>query len=443
MTATLFKSSPMRLNAPTIHRLSNGLTIVAEQMPIEAVNLNIWLNVGSAIESDDINGMAHFLEHMVFKGTPNLKSGEFERRIEQRGAVTNAATSQDYTHYYITSAPKDFAELAPLQIDVVLNSSIPDDGFERERHVVLEEIRRSNDNPRRRTFQHSTEITFEQLPYRRQVLGPASVIEKLTPQQMRDFHTHWYQPRSITAAVVGNLPVEELIRIVEDSFKQAGDGGQRAEANTALHAATQFSTPHSSCPSFSPELPFTQIVRRDVTDETLKQARLVMTWRVPGLNKLEQTYALDVLSSVLGRGRTSRLVRDLREERGLVSSISASNMTYQHQGAFYISAQLPEENLVVVEQAIADHVRRLQNDLITEFEIAKVRTRTTSHFVFGNETPSDRAGLYGYYHSLLGDLNPAIYYPDHIHALTVEDIRTAAQRYLSPTAYGIVTIRPQ
>ena len=99
MTATLFTPSASRLNAPTIHRLANGLTIIAEQMPIEAVNLNIWLNVGSAIEADAINGMAHFLEHMVFKGTSSLQSGEFERLIEQRGATTNAATSQDYTHY--------------------------------------------------------------------------------------------------------------------------------------------------------------------------------------------------------------------------------------------------------------------------------------------------------------------------------------------------------
>lgn len=443
MTATLFKSSSMRLNAPTVHRLSNGLTIVAEQLPVEAVNLNIWLNIGSAIESDDINGMAHFLEHMVFKGTPKLQSGEFEQRIEKRGAITNAATSQDYTHYYITTAPQDFAELAPLQVDVVLHPAIPDDGFERERHVVLEEIRRSQDNPRRRTYQHSTEITFEQLPYRRQVLGPASVIEQLTPQQMRDFHAHWYQPQSITAAVVGNLPVETLIRIVEESFEPGPSNQPTTVANCNQTAAAPLpDLPPSRLPAFAPEPAFTEIVRRDVRDETLKQARLVMTWRVPGLNDLDQTYALDVLSSVLGRGRTSRLVRDLREERGLVSSISASNMTYQYQGAFYISAQLPEENLPIVEAAITEQIRRLQNDLITDFEISKVCTRTTSHFVFGNETPSDRAGLYGYYHALLGDLNPAIYYPDYIQSLTVADIQAAAQRYLSPTAYGIVTIRP-
>ncbi|PZV08869.1 MAG: peptidase M16 [Leptolyngbya sp.] len=434
MTATLLKSSTSPLNAPTIHHLANGLTIIAEQMPIEAVSLNIWLNVGSAMESDEINGMAHFLEHMIFKGTAKLQSGEFERLIEQRGAVTNAATSQDYTHYYITTAPKDFAELAPLQVDVVMNAAIPDAGFERERQVVLEEIRRSQDNPRRRTFHHATELTFDRLPYRRHVLGPAEVVENLTAQQMRDFHASWYQPQSMTACVVGNLPVEDLIQIVEDSF-------QRGSTKQATEPRGNFLT--SNPKTLIPEIPFTQIVRREVTDDSLQQARLIMIWRVPGLNDLQETYALDVLASVLSRGRTSRLVRDLREDRGLVSNISASNMSYLHQGAFYISAQLPTENLAVVEAAIAQQLQMLQTDLITELEIAKIRTRTTNSFVFGNETPSDRSGLYGYYHTLLRDLEPAIHYPDYIQAIDAEAVRVAVQRYLSPNAYGIVTIRPK
>lgn len=437
MTSTLLKLPQVQtLNAPTIHRLSNGLTIVAEQIPVEAVNLNIWLNVGSAVEPDAINGMAHFLEHMIFKGTQKLQSGEFERRIEERGAVTNAATSHDYTHYYITTAPQHFTDLAPLQIDVVMNASIPDDGFERERHVVLEEIRRSQDNPRRRTFQHATEVTFERLPYRRQVLGPASVIAGLVPQQMRDFHAHWYQPQSITAVAVGNLPVEQLIRIVEQGFSEA-IGTQPSVSGTPSSIS-----PVRSPGSFMPEDPFQQKVRRELIDSSLQQARLVMTWRVPGLNDLPRTYALDVLASVLGHGRTSRLVQDLREQRGLVSSISASNLCYQHQGAFYISAHLPEENVAVVEAAIAQHIRALQEELITEWEIARVRTRVANHFIFGNETPSDRSGIYGYYQSLMGTLAPALTYPALIQALNAGHLRDAAGQYLSPEAYGAVVIRP-
>ncbi|NEQ65008.1 MAG: insulinase family protein [Symploca sp. SIO2D2] len=422
MTSTLLKTPP--LNAPTIKKLANGLTIVAEQMPVEAVNLNVWINVGSAVEADEINGMAHFLEHMVFKGTPRLRSGEFEQLIEERGAVTNAATSQDYTHYYITTAPQDFAQLAPLQLDVVLNPSIPDDGFERERFVVLEEIRRSDDNPQRRTYRRAVETTFEQLPYRRQVLGSTEVIAQLQPQQMRDFHTQWYQPSSLTAVAVGNLPVDELIEIV-------AKGVDNHQNNSP------FAVPHS----LPPEPAFLEIVRREYKDETLQQARLVMVWRVPGMRQLEKTYGLDVLASILGQGRMSRLVRDLREERKLVTSIGVSNITNQLQGIFYISAQLPEENLAEVEQAILEHIGRFHTELVAEAEIARIRTKVANRFIFGNERPSDRANLYGYYYSQLGDLTPAMNYPARILAVEAVDVQQAAQEYLPTDAYGVVTVR--
>ena len=433
MTPTLIESPVSRLNAPTLHRLPNGLTIVAEQMPIEAVNLNLWLGIGSAVEAQEINGMAHFLEHMIFKGTDRLGSGEFERLIEQRGAVTNAATSQDYTHYYITTAPHDFSALAQHQIEVLLNASIPDEAFERERSVVLEEIRRSEDNPRRRVFSRSMEAAFERLPYRRPVLGPAEVIEHLKPQQMRDFHATWYRPQSMTAAVVGNLPVEQLIQIVVDGFETAQS-----------HASSQVPAAEHICelPNAEPEDPFTTIDHQEFIDDSLQQARLVMMWRVPGLADLPQTYALDVLASVLGRGRTARLVRELREERGLVSGISVSNMTYMQQGVFYISAQLPAENLPVVEAAIAQHIQQLQAEPISDSEIARIRTLVANRYVFGNETPSDRANLYGYYQAVIGDLLPALEYPARIQSLSATALQAAAQRYLSPTAYSVVTLKP-
>ncbi|AVH69589.1 M16 family metallopeptidase [Nostoc sp. 'Lobaria pulmonaria (5183) cyanobiont'] len=442
MTSTLRKFP--RLNAPTLHYLPNGLTIIAEQMPVEAVNLNLWIKVGSAVEPDAINGMAHFLEHMIFKGTERLASGEFERRIEERGAVTNAATSQDYTHYYITTAPKDFAELAPLQIDVVSNASIPDHAFERERLVVLEEIRRSEDNPQRRTFRRVMETAFDYLPYRRAVLGPESVIAELKPQQMRDFHANWYQPQSITAVAVGNLPVEELIATVAEGFTKAiphyplSPEGTLPSPLPSTDAINRVSA-HSP---LNPESAFTEIVRREFIDESLQQARLVMVWRVPGMTQLDRTYGLDILAGILGHGRTSRLVRDLREERGLVSSISVSNMSNELQGIFYISAKCAVENLAVVENAIAQHIGKIQTELVTESEIARVQRRVANRFIFGNETPSDRSGLYGYYQSLVGDLEPAFNYPAIIQSQDATDLMQAAKEYLSPDAYGVVFVKP-
>ena len=417
-----------KLNAPTICKLDNGLTIIAEQMPVDAVNLNVWIDVGSAKENDEINGMAHFLEHMVFKGTPNLEIGEFEQLIEERGAITNAATSQDYTHYYITTAPKDFGELAPLQLDVVLNPSLETEAFEREKLVVLEEIRRSEDSPRRNTFYRSMETCYETLPYRRPVLGPAEVIQNLRSQQMQDFHSAWYEPQSMTAAVVGNLPVQELIDRVTQGFDRHYTPGKRAQKNPI--------------PSSIPEQPFDSIVRREYTNESLQQARLVMVWRVPGMEDLDETYALDILAVILGQGKVSRLFRELREDKGLVNQIGVSNMTQTHQGAFYISAALPTKNIEIVEKTIVDQIRTIQTELIATKDINRIRTQVANRFVFANERPSDRANLYGFYYSQLQDLAPALNYPQQIQSITAEDLQTAAQKYLNPEAYGVVVVKP-
>jgi predicted Zn-dependent peptidase len=255
------------------------------------------------------------------------------------------------------------------------------------------------------------------------------VIEQLTPQQMRDFHGYWYQPQRMTAAVVGNLPVRELIGIVTEAFDQLYQSGKPPQENDNRQEP-------------QPEPAFGEIVRREYVDEALQQARLVMMWRVPGILELSETYPLDVLAAVLGQGKMSRLFRDLREERGLVSQIGVSNLTQGIQGAFYISAQLPQENLEEVEQAIAEQLRTIQRESVAEQELARIRTQVVNRFIFANERPSDRANLYGYYYSQMGNLQPAFDYPNLIQSLTVEDIREAACKYLSADAYGMVTIKP-
>jgi predicted Zn-dependent peptidase len=245
---------------------------------------------------------------------------------------------------------------------------------------------------------------------------------------MRDFHDYWYQPTSITAAVVGNLPVDELIETVARGFTANQSGF--AELKTL------------ESESLSPESPFREIVRQECTDETLQQARLIMLWRVPGIMELEETYALDILGVILGQGKVSRLYRDLREERALVRNIGVSNLTQTYQGIFYISAQLPVENLDEVEKAIAEHIERLQTELIPAKDIARIRTQVANRFIFANERPSDRANLYGYYYSQLQDLAPALNYPQHIQAVEASDLQAAAEKYLDPHAYGIVVMKP-
>ncbi|NJN74982.1 MAG: insulinase family protein [Synechococcaceae cyanobacterium RL_1_2] len=419
------------VHQPVIQSLDNGLTIIAEQIPVDAVSFNIWLDVGSAIETDDINGMAHFLEHMMFKGTPNLALGEFEQMVEQRGAMTNAATSQDYTHYYITTAPEDFGTLAPLQVDLLLNPSLEEEHFTKERLVVLEEIRRSQDNPSRRSFNKAIDLFFQRLPYRRPILGPEAIIADLHYQQMRDFHSHWYHPSAMTATVVGNLPVEQLIDVVATAY-----GKHYQRQDLPFHHDLHRSKSHP------PEPKFDHIIRQEHIDPDLQQARLIMGWRVPGLEHLNETYGLDVVAAVLGQGKMARLFRDLREERGLVTQIGANNMTFTVQGIFYIYALMPGENLGEVEALIKEHIHRLSQELINAKDLERIGKKVASRHIFGMERPSDRSNLYGYYYSQLSHLEPAFNYVEKIQSYTAEDLRQTVVNYLDPNAYAITTIKP-
>jgi predicted Zn-dependent peptidase len=408
------------VHAPQITTLSNGLTIITEQIPVCAVNLNIWFNIGSAVESDEINGMAHFLEHMIFKGTEKLPAGEFERFLEARGAVTNAATSQEYTHYYFTCAPQDFADILPWQLDLVCNPLIPEEEFARERMVVLEEIRRAQDNPGRRVSEKTTQMAFPHLPYSRPILGTSEIIQGVTPKQMQSFHRSWYQPLNMTIVAVGNLPTEELTEQVINTI-------EKKESKLPINTL-----------SYLPELPFDDIVTDEYVDKSLQQSRLILMWRVPGFIDLDETLALDVLAIILGRGKLSRLFRDLRETRHLVHRISASNITYKMQGAFSVSAELSQEKLPLVQDEILKHIEQIQQEGVTPKELERVCQNVANQFIFQSEKPSDRTNLYGYYYSQLNTLTPALEYVQKVRMLTVDDIQQATIKYCPLNAYGVV-----
>ncbi|MCS7292910.1 MAG: pitrilysin family protein [Gloeomargarita sp. SKYBB_i_bin120] len=408
---------------PTIQVLPNGVTVIAQRLPGATVNFSLWVGCGSQHETDDQNGMAHFLEHMVFKGNDRIPLGHFEQRVERVGGMTNAATSQEYTHFFVTTAPQDFPDVAPLLVDLVLRPGLAAEEFDRERQVVLEEIRRAQDMPQRRLMQRVLSLGFAGLPYARPVLGPAEVVAQLTPEAMRRFHQQWYSPERLTAVVVGDLAVENLLEVV-------------------VPCLTPWRT-HDPAPQCVFPTPVCPLVHDEEMVDDVEQARLVLSWPVPGLRDFQTVCALDALAMVLGQGRTSRLVWELRYERGWVTGITVQNMSFVHQGLFWIGVQAPVQHIPAVTEVIREHLARLATELICPEELALLRRRVTSRFIFANETPAERAGLYGYYQTVLGDISLGLGYPGTVASLQASVLQQVAQTYLVPERMSRVVMRPR
>ena len=224
---------------------------------------DIWVKAGAIAEPGEWSGMAHFLEHMIFKGSPNVMVGEFDSLIENTGGIANAATSYDYAHFYLTTAAPHLEQTLPCLADILLRATIPDDEFIREREVVLEEIYSSNDNPDFVGFQALCQNIYQHHPYRRSILGDKKLLLKHTPNQMRCFHRTHYQPENMSVVIVGGIEQEKALTLIDKNFS---DFSVRSECPpTAIEA----------------EPPAVAIRRQELHLPRIEQARLLMAWILP------------------------------------------------------------------------------------------------------------------------------------------------------------------
>jgi zinc protease len=407
-----------------LHRLDNGLTVIHQAVaatPVVAVD--VWVRAGAIAQPSPWSGMAHFLEHMIFKGTDDLPPGYFDQVIENRGGVTNAATSHDYAHYFINTSAAHLEDTLPCLAELLINAAIPDDEFDRERDVVLEEIRQAEDDPDWIGFQALMETMYQQHPYGHSVLGDVQGLLARSPQEMRQFHRAHYQPENMTVVVVGDVGEDATVELVNRLF-------------------TRFpSPPDLPKASIEAEPPITGVRRLDLELPRLEQARLLMGWIGPGIEQLRSAYGLDLLSVLLAGGRSSRLVRELREERQLVQGISSSFSLQKDSSLFTISAWLEPEHLDAVEAIVGDRLSELINSPISEVELARHKRLLCNDYAFSTETSSQIAGLYGYYNTL-AQAEIAVTYPDQIQSFQAEELQQLASQYLSPYHYAVTTLTP-
>ena len=408
----------------SVIKLDHGLTLIHQQISTTPIVVaDVWVGAGTNLEPEPWFGMAHFLEHMIFKGTPNLLPGEFDYHIEKIGGVSSAATSHDYAHYSITTAANYLEDTLPYLGELLLNAAIPDDEFIRERDVVLEEIRSYNDDPDWLGFQSLVKNVYQNHPYGRSVLGTEPELMQHSPEAMRRFYRNYYQPENMTVVIVGGIGEKAARELVNRVF---ADFPER-----------------DNCPQFTkvPAPIIIGVCRHELILPRLEQARLMMVWKVPGVEEFRAVHGLELLSAVLGEGRISRLVSDLREEKQLVQDIRCDFSLQQESSLFTITAWLESEYLELVENLICSHLEKLQNQEISQQELNRIRRFLCNDFAFSTETPNQLSSFYGFYHTI-AQAELVTNYPQEIQSFNPQELQKIAQQYLSPANYAVTILQP-
>lgn len=436
-------------------RLANGLTLIHQPLPTPVAVVDVWFPAGTLAEPPGANGLAHFLEHMIFKGTAQLGPGDFDYRVETCGGLTNAGTSHDYAHYYLCGLASQLPQMLPPLADLLLNAAIPEVEFERERQVVLEEILQLEDDPDGVGMQALWSRVYGDHGYGQPILGQAETLAQISPETMRAFHRDRYRPQDMTLVMVGGLSRDQALTWAEAEFGQAlahlpaspglsDEAMAQAPGGAPVPSHGQELPLSSPSPGLLPPTPLCNgIERHSLVLPQLEQARLLLAWTGPGLvTAPEVAVGLELISVILTGGRLARLVRELREEHRWVSDIYSSYDLQQQSGLFSVVAWLEAEFLGAVEAAIQQQLMRLMVEPITPGELQRAQRLLKNDFAFSLETPGQLAELYGYYHTL-ANLELAWAYPQQVDHWGAEALQQLVQQYLSPAHYTAMVLLPE
>lgn len=421
MSGALAPAGPVSLDGPTRLVLDNGMRlIVQEHRASEIVALHLWVGVGGRDEAPSERGFSHFVEHMLFKGTQTRGPGFVEREIEAVGGRTNAGTSLDYTFYYILLPAPQATRGIDLLADVAFNSAFDPKELDRERQVLFEEIRRGEDNPRSSLIRQLYGEVFPRHPYGRPILGDEGVLRAATRETLRGYYQRHYVPENMTLVVVGAVDPAEIREVIASSFAKVPASGYRRQ--------------------LLPSAPPLSDVHRRVVARSEAQAHLALAWSAPPLGHAD-VFAVDLLASILGGSRSSRLHQALRERSPLVSAIRASYTALQGGSMLSVTAQLEPGNAGRVEEAVLAEIRRIQADGVTDAERLRAITRAEAEHAFAIETAEGLAATYGLAETVWR-LEEELRYLERLRSVTYDQIREAARRYLLPDRYAVLVLAP-
>jgi zinc protease len=399
--------------------LPNGLRVlVREAHEAPLVTIDLWIRAGSSRETAETNGVAHFMEHLLFRGTAKRGRGEVDRDIEELGATMNATTSRDWMHLYTTVASRYWQNALEVVADAVQNSTLRPEDVEREQMIILDELARAADDPVRDANQRLAELLFQKHPYRLPVAATRDSIIRIQREQIVEFYRKYYVPNNASLVIVGDVTATEAFAAAEKLF----GGWKRRDIAE---------------PEPEPESP----------PETPRQAQFKVRrgfpvvgigFMAPSVKEVKDVCACDLLLALLGR-RDGLLTR-LLVGQGVATRVTTDFLTQRYPGLFSIVVELPEGgNPQQVEAMVVGALQQLAKTPVTDAELARAKREILGEYLFGMETTEGQANTLGFY-EMIDTYLFATEYEKNVLAVTAEDIRRTVEKYLNPECRVVVTL---
>jgi len=411
------------------YTLDNGMKVIVKQDHRAPVVVSqVWYKVGSSYEPKGLTGISHALEHMMFKGTEKYGPGEFSRIVSALGGNENAFTSRDYTAYFETLSAQHLERALELEADRMRNLVLDPEEFRKEIEVVKEERRlRTEDKPTGRVYEQFSAVAWRASPYQNPVIGWMHDLENMTLEDLAAWYQKWYAPNNATLVVVGDVEPKDVLELARKHFG---------------------SLPESEVPDLKPAVEPDQVGETRVDVEVpAKQPYVLMGYKTPIIGTAAEEwepYALTVLANVLDGGESARLSRELVRGSGIAASAGADYGSYSRlPGMFLLSGTPTDEHTVPeVEKALRDMVASLREELIDEAELKRIVTQAVASKVFEADSLFAQAMEIGVLETIGLDWRLVEAEIDALKAVTPEQVRTVAQRYLVDNNLTVATLTP-
>jgi predicted Zn-dependent peptidase len=409
------------LSDPNIRRreLPGGLRVFSE--PLEeatSVSLGIWIRAGSRDERDEVAGITHLMEHMLFKGTPDMDALGVAQAFESIGAQENAATGEEYTVLYARFLPEHLERALDIMSDMVLHPTLAD--LEREREVIVEEIRMYEDRPDQLADEHLSALIFHDDPLGRPIIGSAETVRGVDHDTLRDFHAGTYTALNVFVVGAGKLEGGELERMVEEKFSGLPQGEPFVREAHPGSPESRFFYKHK---------------------ETEQYHVSVGSLGIPA--KSEDRYAMAALNNVLGGGMSSRFFQEVREKRGLAYAVYSYHQGYSDAGAIKTYVGSTTGNVEEAVKVIAEQLRKIQEETVSEEELYRTKQQLKSSTLLALESTAARMNRIGRSVITGAELLTPEKIAARIEAVTADDIRRLAREHLKLDRMYLSAIGPK